>query len=63
MSTFATVETHADSLNAIFQSNAKHDCVPLCMLLYHEYFFFPFFIPINLFGVDKPVPELGLQAH
>lgn len=39
---FTVVDTHIDNLNALFQTNAKYDCIPLCMLLYHEYFFFWF---------------------
>lgn len=40
MSMFTIVDTRIDSWNAMFQINAKYDCIKLCMLLYHEYFFF-----------------------
>lgn len=61
MSMFTIVDTGIDDLNAICQINAKYDCIPICMLLYRECIFFS--IPINLFVVNKPVQEFGLQAH
>lgn len=34
----AIIDIHINSLNPIFQTSAKYDCLPLCMLLYQEYF-------------------------